>query len=244
MPRLQLSVRGLMLAVLVCGLLSWPLAFVVGRALESRSDASCSANLIAIGVAMRQFHDKYGHFPPAFVADAQGRPALSWRVLLLEFLDPALWQEFDFREPWDGLRNRTLIARMPRVYACPIRQDQHNAGFTSYVVIKGPETAFPGDKAETLGNIRPASSGVPVILVAEVGNMEIPWTEPTDLRFDQMSFTINDPTRPCLSGPHRSGPGVLCADGRTRHISPTVAWPNLQAMISNAKNIGICTDPY
>ena len=38
-------------------------------------------------MAVANYHHKYGCFPPAFMADANGRPMHSWRVLLLPFLE-------------------------------------------------------------------------------------------------------------------------------------------------------------
>ena len=40
-------------------------------------------NLKQIGLALLEYHQKYGSFPPAFVADANGKPLYSWRVLIL-----------------------------------------------------------------------------------------------------------------------------------------------------------------
>ena len=39
-----------------------------------------------IGVALHNYHDAHGCFPPAYIADANGRPMHSWRILLLAFL--------------------------------------------------------------------------------------------------------------------------------------------------------------
>jgi len=43
-------------------------------------------NLKAIGLALHRYHDDYSMFPPAFIADENGRPMHSWRVLLLPHL--------------------------------------------------------------------------------------------------------------------------------------------------------------
>src|SRR6185312_10486950 len=78
-PGWRFSLRQMLVAVPLLGLLCWPLAFVAQRSVEDRKHARCAANLAALGVAMDQYHQKYGHFPPAFVPDAEGRPAHSWR---------------------------------------------------------------------------------------------------------------------------------------------------------------------
>src|SRR5205807_8143584 len=47
----------------------------------------CRWNLMQIGFALHQYHDEYGSFPPAYIADEQGRPIHSWRMLLLPYMD-------------------------------------------------------------------------------------------------------------------------------------------------------------
>ena len=63
-------------------------------------------------------------FPPAYTTSKDGKPLLSWRVLILPYLEQeALYKEFHLDEPWDSPHNRTLIARMPAVYRCPMEVD-------------------------------------------------------------------------------------------------------------------------
>ena len=47
----------------------------------------CKNHLKQLALAMHNYHDKYGSFPPAYIADKNGRPMHSWRVLLLPFLE-------------------------------------------------------------------------------------------------------------------------------------------------------------
>ena len=62
---------------------------------------------------MYGYHEMKGHFPPAYVADVQGRPAHSWRVLLLQSGMETLYERYHFDEPWDGPRNRSLANGLP-----------------------------------------------------------------------------------------------------------------------------------
>jgi hypothetical protein len=38
-------------------------------------------------LAVANYHETYGSYPPAYVADRDGRPMHTWRVLILPFLE-------------------------------------------------------------------------------------------------------------------------------------------------------------
>ena len=54
-----------------------------------------------------------------------------------------LYNKYDFSEPWNGPNNIKLLDSMPSNFACPSRFDNPTK-LTSYVVITGPGTMFPG----------------------------------------------------------------------------------------------------
>jgi hypothetical protein len=235
-----------MVVVALSGLVCWPLGIAAEKASAARSEADCTANLAAIGAAMHQFLAKYGHFPPAFVPDARGKPAHSWRVLLLEFLEPALFSEYDFSTPWDSPHNRRLAAKMPGVYACPGRRGAGNSNRTSYTVIVGPESAFPGSRAVKLSEITDTSYNIPTILVAEVANMDTPWTAPADLLMSQMPHNCNSipPPQPGISSSHQRGAGLLLLDGQVKRVKPTIGHYWLKCMITISGSEYYCDNAY
>ena len=70
-----------------------------------------------IGKALVEYHADKGHFPPAYVLGQDGRPAHSWRVLLLPYLGyEDLYSRYNFSEPWNGPNNRLLADEMPVEY--------------------------------------------------------------------------------------------------------------------------------
>ncbi|MBI3467166.1 MAG: DUF1559 domain-containing protein, partial [Planctomycetes bacterium] len=138
----------------------------------------CSNNLKLLLLAMHGYHDTYGCFPPAYLADANGRPMHSWRVMLLPFLDePGLYQAYDISEPWDGPNNSKLANRMPPYFSCPA--DGGSGWTTNYLAVVGPETIWPGDKPVAIRQIRDGVSNT--IALVEVANSGIQWMEPRDL---------------------------------------------------------------
>src|SRR6478735_1777869 len=100
--------------VVVCALLFLVLGivFVAPQFIDSRTHArraSCANNLHSIAIAIQQYNDNYGCYPPPFIADADGKPMHSWRVLLLPYLEQkALHRQYRFDEPWDGPNNLKL----------------------------------------------------------------------------------------------------------------------------------------
>ena len=67
-------------------------------------------------MAVANYHDTYGRFPAAYVADRDGRPMHSWRVLILPLLEQrTTYDAYDFAEPWDGPNNRRLADRVGRI---------------------------------------------------------------------------------------------------------------------------------
>lgn len=147
---------------------------------------ACRNNLKAIGLAMQNYHDVYGSLPPAYVTDEEGRPMHSWRVLLLPFLgEQSLYNAYRFDEPWHGPHNRGLAEQIPQVYRC--RWDlKAQPSWTSYAVVVGPETVFPGQRSMSLKAVGDGTSET--ILAVEVPHSGIIWTEPRDLPFDEFAL--------------------------------------------------------
>lgn len=188
----------------------------------------CANNLKQIALALHHYHDVYKTFPPAYIADEDGRPMHSWRVLLLPFLEQQwLYDAYRLDEPWDGPNNRKLLIQMPRVYSCP-NQKQHNSiaqTHTSYVAVIGESTAWPGQRAMGFNEIVDGASQT--LLLCEVAEPQISWMEPTDIGYAGAIelLTSRDPHR--HSG-HISrsffyesshGRNVALADGSVRYLA-------------------------
>ncbi len=179
----------------------------------------CLNNLKQIALALHQYHEVYGSYPPRYIADSAGRPIHGWRVLLLPFLErEALYREYDFREPWDGPKNIKLLARMPYLFACPSDQ-RRREGRTNYVAIGGPGTMFPG--ASTVKNSEVTDGLANTLTVVETTTLDVPWTAPVDLDVRTMSMRINDPDRPGISSEHPGGASVALGDGNVTTLKDT-----------------------
>lgn len=141
----------------------------------------CRTNLLQISLALANYESRHGSYPPAYLVDAAGRPAHSWRVLLLPYLDEqALYDQYRFDEPWDGPHNRRLLDQMPAIYRCPAEIVTRNTpgNTTSYVAVTGARTAWPGSAGRTRGEILDGTTTT--LQLVEASELRIPWLEPRD----------------------------------------------------------------
>ena len=60
---------------------------VVSHARPAARRMQCGNNIKQLCLALHNYHDHYGSFPPAITYDAAGVPLHSWRVLLLPWLE-------------------------------------------------------------------------------------------------------------------------------------------------------------
>ena len=180
----------------------------------------CQFNMSRIAIAMGQYHDDYGCFPPAYVADEDGRPLHSWRVLLLPYLAQAgfhpeynrVYSEYNFDEPWNGPHNILLLEQTPSMYRCP-GEGEDESPFTSYVAIVGPGAVFDRDHSNSLSDL-----DVPelTIMIAEISGSDILWTEPRDLSSAEMTFRVNGGAND-ISSSHEGGANVVFCTRQITH---------------------------
>lgn len=196
----------------------------------------CYNNLRQIAAAMTAYCNEYENLPPPFIADAQGKPMHSWRVLILPQLgQQKLYDQYRFDEPWDGPNNRKLHDRIVEVYRCP---DDHPARSsllareTSYVVIAGPGTAFPGGRPRiSMADVANGDGTSNTILVAEVHSSGIHWMEPRDLDFATMDFQINGIRGASISSKHPGGAMVVMVDGAVRYLDDETPTKDIKRLI-------------
>jgi hypothetical protein len=151
--------------------------------------ASCMNNLRQIALALHEYHRANGRFPPAYIADKDGKPMHSWRVLILPYLNEAtLYNTYNFKEPWDGSKNKVLLSSRPRGFVCPSDPDSNRSDSTetNYVAVVGRNAAWRGDKSRKLGAADFPGGGSHTILLVEVANSGIAWTEPRDMSLDAL----------------------------------------------------------
>jgi prepilin-type processing-associated H-X9-DG protein len=207
----------------VCGgILIALLLPAVQAAGEAARQMQCANNLKQIGLAMHNYHDQYNCFPPAYIADENGRPMHSWRVLLLPFMDQqALYEQYDFKEPWDGPNNSRLVGTIDNVfYRCPSEDSTVGRSQTSYVMIVGPGTISDGPTPTRISQIADGTSNT--IMLVEVTGSGIHWAEPRDLKLEEVTFAVNDGAGNGIGSRHPGVANVLLCDGTAHSIDESI----------------------
>jgi len=141
-------------------------------------------------------------WPPAAICDKDGKPLLSWRVMILPYIDErALFREFKLDEAWGSPHNIKLLERMPKTYRLPGADAKETK--THYQILVGRNTLYP-DYGKAADAATSARSGVPAGLRAmlatySVGNIPdgtsntillieasngVPWSKPEDVMYD------------------------------------------------------------
>jgi len=198
---------------------------------ETFQHIGCRTNVKLIGIAMHQYEEVHGSFPPAYIADESGDPMHSWRVLLLPFLDRNdIYKKYDFDEPWDGPNNSKLHNLVVEYYKCPRDGPHAKDTDTSYVVVVGPNTMFPGAESVRFKDFTDDTSTT--IMAVEVKNSGIHWMEPRDLHVVQMAPTANPSAGQGISGNH-GGARAVMADGTfTRIIGELHTPEQIEALLT------------
>lgn len=215
------------------------------RPKEAATRMGCMNNLKQIGLALNTYHDIFGCFPPQSITDLNGKPVHSWRRLILPYLDshpPGIVWPIDVSEPWDSPKNLAAAKRfLPPCYYCPTERyfapanrQPPSSGVTNYVMIVGAETVAPPKEGLSLEEITDGTAYT--VIVAEIANSDILWTEPRDLNFDEMSFRINDKSKPSISSHHYHGACAVFADGHCEFFEDTLDPEALKAMLTRAGN--------
>jgi len=206
----------------------------------------CQINMKCLGIALYNYSDKNGSFPPAYIADGQGKPLVSWRCLLTPELERTdIFERYDRSQPWNSPKNLPLTQQHIEQFHCSEDSGGKNSSQTSYVAVVGPETVWPGERPVKLEEITDGPENT--ILLIEVKNSGISYLEPRDLTYKEVVDAWKSPTPPekFLSHVHLQknrflprletpviGTNVLFADGSVYFLTAQDMKKHLPALLT------------
>jgi hypothetical protein len=181
-----------------------------------------------IALAMLNYESAKKTYPPAASYDAHGKPLLSWRVLVLPYLDEMeLYKQFHLDEPWDSEHNRKLIAKMPQMYADPdlVIRMSIDEGHTTCVVPVGEGLVFEGREGMRLREIKDGTSNTVLVIEVEPERAVV-WTKPEDWEVD-MKNPLDG-----LKRTDRDWFTTAWCDGHVKILSNSIEPDQLRAMLT------------
>ena len=207
----------------------------VQAAREAARRTQSMNNLKQIGLALHQYHDAHGSFPPPVLTGPSGKAKYSWRVAILPYMDQqALYKDYNFEEPWDSPGNRKLVDRMPAVYHDPSYPEPTTL---NYFAVVGPRTVL-ADRADgvKLTEITDGSSNTIAIVEAR---RDIPWTKPEDI-----AAPADNQPLPQVGGVHPGGSLALFADGSVRFLKRTINPQTFRCLMTRDAGEVVSADAY
>jgi hypothetical protein len=206
-------------AVLVVIMSLLPLVDTGSRTAVHR--VQCLNNLRQCALALLNYEATFGHFPAAASSAKEGEPLHSWRVDILPFIEQkSLYDKYDFDRPWDSPENERVAKTMPSVFHCP-SDTKADPAETNYVMITGPGTI--GNVPNKGVRVRDITDGTSnTLLLIEVANSGIPWSEPRDITVDELLQRVNEPG----FSPHKGGFNAVFSDC-SAHFVPTPIDPEM-----------------
>lgn len=204
------------------------MAEAVASARRTARSMQSMNNVKQIMLAMHNYHDTYGHFPAAKILGPNGKHYHSWRVAILPYMEQqALYNAYNFDEPWDSANNKKVGANVIQAYVDPESKDNHVN--TNYFVVIGEGTGFsaePSKKGLGLREYRDGSSNTIAVVSAE---RSIPWSKPEDISFDVLMNSYKDGKVQLGVGGDRFGAGY--ADGSARRLPLTIDMAELRDLL-------------
>lgn len=117
----------LLVVIAIIGILIALLLPAVQQAREAARRTSCKNNLKQVGIALHNYHDVHGVFPPGWVGVEDGLHAAhdgdngaGWALQILPFIDQKnLWDQFDSRHSIAEEENESILRVTLPTFLCP-----------------------------------------------------------------------------------------------------------------------------
>ncbi|MEM9185891.1 MAG: DUF1559 domain-containing protein [Planctomycetota bacterium] len=198
----------------------------------------CANNLKQIALAMHNYHDQHGAFPPAYTVDAEGNRLHSWRTLILPYIEEqALYEAIDLTKPWDDPANASARETVIECYQCPSADVE--GPVSTYIAVVGPDGVFPGATPTTFADCTDGASRT-IIVVEVTDENAVEWMSPNDASLQSLVDRIG---REPFSH-HPGGFQAAWADGHVSFISDDLEPSTFKSLLTRSGGEVIDPDGY
>jgi len=190
--------------------------------------AQSQNNLKQMALAAHNYESAFMRFPGGFSAAREGQPPVSWRVMILPYIEQQnIYDQYNFDEPWDSEHNLQFLEMMPEVFRSPT--SVAGPGLTVYRGIGG-DSGLMGTERGTasrgrrFGDITDGSSNT-ILFVETSDALAVPWTQP-DEGIDPDNLDMG-----ALFGMYPGGTNFSLADGSVQFLPESIAVEIMQRLM-------------
>lgn len=188
---------------------------------------ACENNLEQIGIALQNYAEEYGAYPPAYTVDAEGKPLHSWRTLILPYLDQQdVYEKIDLSKPWNDPANLDAYKTEVRTYRCP--STELPPTHTTYLAVVSTNSFFRLTEPRLLSEVTD-NHGETLMVFDVTSERAVHWMAPQDV--DERIILDFGSDR---EHNHRGTTNALCVDGSVAVLYTNEKLDELRAMISIA----------
>ncbi len=145
-------------------------------------------NLKQMAIAMHSYAAVHNdQLPAPFTVNEDGERLHSWRVAILPFIEEEeLYKQIRLDEPWDSEWNKQFHDKCPKIFQNPLVELAPDE--TTYAVVVGENTAFPGSEGIKLKDISDGLSNTGMI----TERSPVCWMDPdSDIPFEEAIEGVN-----------------------------------------------------
>ena len=180
-----------------------------------------------ICLALHQYHEQNGCFPPHLVRNGDGTATHSWRSLVHPYRVRQVYENRDHGLPDDHVYRFTEAWNSPHNHDVGRLRDGTNPAYDLLAVV-GPGTVWEDGRTCRLKDI---DDGTPNTLLAiAIPQVGIGWREPRDAVFDGKSVWVE------VNGVQKSLAGIPCfllmADSTVRYVRNGLSEESLVALVT------------
>lgn len=192
----------------------------------------CRNNLKQIGLALYNYAETHGSYPPAYTLNEQGEGQHSWRTLILPHLDErSHFYKINLSQAWNAPINSELQQVHIPSYTCP---ETRSVSQTTYMALVTSESFLREIHSAKIREVKDGTQNT--VMIAEIPHANtIHWMNPSDAS-DAAVLSLNANNKIT----HTDGFHVAFVDGSVRFLNKKISAKTFHALttIAGSEDVG------